>query len=785
MINKKTNKKAITFYIMLTIAMILLCGFFYLKNTIPKEKIINNLDTKQTIIKTSSLKAKLPAEELYINEAVKLTLEQSKESFTKELGLSTKEYIDRLESDPQNLLGCKINDLALWYNQKNIDYNINQITSLKKDTKTENEQEDTKTNQKTSKNKYDTCLPNFTQNFNEKIELYFKNNIEKVIQEGLLSQGYEQTPQVELTFNPQTQTIKTKIKTFYKDASLTSKITQNKEYEIDYNLGSFPQLLQTMQNIIPQTSDLIKSKVPTCIKDGNQDEIGCIKDTIITQIKTENSQLLDKYNFDIQFIDTTDTNYYALQFKITNKNTNTQELNFGIILKDNIPYSLINFDIEQFNSLDNTVNVVIDRPKFYKDVSSYVILYSYANFFNENYNGYNELLKLLEENKIPSNFEQTGYTDIQNNQYFYPSLKSTFDVSLITTSDTTTFEQNAQTNKYTKKIKLYQIYNKETRKYEKLQNRPLYVYAFATDKSFNYYVNDIKDKTKTIIPQTIYGPTPPIANKDITISPSTQGYQNTLFIKIENYTNPLFNNYDIYITPATTNTITQSCKEITNCYYYNGKNTLTKSNNIAFIISSDIEEEKDANLYRFINSKDFTNNLILQNGNSYNVYIIPVDTKGNGIITPVKQTSSWDLEEEIVATNENLKSYYKLIQTETSNSKEPALFKSLKITDSKAPDLTDSINIKSVTLENGVFYLNWEKTQNSDVSQLKVDIIKEYSTRPSQTITTQSITQEKGRLISNEDDLIKITINRIIPIDESGNVASTLTKEPLSISYNI
>ncbi len=752
----KKNKKALGFSTIIGPFFLIFSALIFIMYINPTNQIPEKVDFGETIKSIDIINAKIPAEDFFKKEELKTIIDKAKFEFIN--NVISQNSFNRKETkvgDP--LVTCNVQGLELWYNQKNEDENIILNSQTPKV-----ESEDVATQQTTqTTDKYSNCIPNVGENLEQKLKKYLQEVIENEISFALKAQNIDKTPVVEVQYDPQTSQVKINIKTYYKQSSKLSKATVELEYEDSFSLGSYPQLIESTQKAILNIPTELKNNIPSCLEKNKYDESYCINENVKNVI-TSNSDFIEKeYDIITTILEGVKSDeYIGIKISAVNKETHLEELSFGMIIKDDIPYSLINFEVINSKVNDNVINLEIERPSFHDKVSSYVILYSYDNFFSPASTSYSKLIKLLQENKVPNNFEKAKIPiDAKSSSAYYystPELGIT-DLNLIVTNNEG-FEEIDNT--YKKRIKLYQTYQSASKRYELFTNRPVYVFVFATDKNYNYYVEDkIIEKIQSITPQSQYGPKSlnKIANtNDVLSQISLSEYENTFLLMIKDYNDPRFDHYDMYITPKGGN-LAEHCEQSLpeQCYFFNGKDKLVKPSGFTYLVSSDATLTNAQNFDAIIPLSNFK----LENDKEYDIYIIPVDSSGKGTIQLTKTSQ----------TLKEVNSEYFILENIAQNM-EP--FKqTIKIIDKKAPNPMTSITVNPVLNNlNNELYLQWSPLNSENINKIDVKISK-YNGEEllSQEIIMISI---DGKIPnSNPAYFTKMIVENILPIDSAENKA--------------
>ncbi|MDA3856361.1 MAG: hypothetical protein PF569_08950 [Candidatus Woesearchaeota archaeon] len=778
----RKNKKGIGFFALIGIVTLFLMGILFFTIVNPYEKIDDVIDFGKTITTIDTTNSKIAAEEFFKKQEIDNIFSSGKKQYISSLGLSTNELLNRkYENNDDELVTCTYAGIELWYNQRNLDTNNQDITKIEEDVdeETEEGEEEEEDSQENNNVEHESCLPNFNENLEESLSYYFEQKLKNELEKSLRVQEINDEPVINLEYNEETNTINSKITTYYKETSKNSEIILEIEYEKEYILGEFPTLLKTITNkVIPQISDELKNKVPGCLKENDFDEDFCIDKTFQDLIKKEDDKLLNTYEFKIERIkEISSEEYIGLKITIINKILNEEEFIFGIILKDTIPYTLIKFELENFQGADNVANIKIEKPKFDDQISYYVVLFSYENFFDNlnNPEDYNILLKLLQENKVPKNFESTGIFDLQENEYHFSTINDKIDLNLLLVKNEIS-EEDLSDNKEKLIAKIYQIYNHQEKQYELLKpNKPLYVFVFATDNNYNYYVEEIQGKAKQITTQTQYGPSALISENVPKASGTIAGEQSSLFFQISGYENSNFANYDIYIVEKDQK-LANKCEadDAIGCYYLDGAQKLTIQNPEKLTLITSESQITNPELYNIIYGSDFTPNLVLENKKEYKLNIIPVDSQGVGIIknTPI----DYELKK---STNEEF-TFYQLINLE-GQYKTP-YSQTITIVDNKAPSANSFIftNTNKYEISGNTVKLKWQSLPNENVVKLDTKItIKDEN---------MQIIEQYNKLIGTDQIITtipngakQIEVTQIVPIDSSENKNSEIANQNINV----
>ncbi len=724
----KNNKKGIAFFSLMAVFILVLFFIFNLRINFPMGSADKKTDIKENILTFDILVSNSSAETFFIKKEVSRITTISKNNFISSLGANTNQMLERSENDLEKLITCRLDNKNLWYNQINEDYN--------------NKEENVK--------KYSNCLPEFLGNINEK----FTQHIEKQIKESFKDNNY----QIEVKEHENKININIK-----KDIEISTD-TISSTYTFNYeNSNDFSQYLLDISALTQAISKIpsdFKTSIPKCIREDNKNELECMEKRL-KEIISENSPLFFENNdISMTFIDEiskkTKTEYFGLDIKIKGKKSIKDELSFAIILKDNIPLADVSFELSNSLNLDDTINVKITKPLKNDKISQYAIFYSTENFLSKN-NQYNEkFIDLLKKSQIPSSYTDTGYIDSQKNRYFYSDdLKG---INLILSSNDNFIELDSQAYK---NINLYQFYD-SSKTYSRFDSSTVYVYVFAVDDKYNYFVEDIDKKGKTIQTTKVLGPTPPTENEQNTITGNIYNFEKSLWVKLRDYNANDFSYFDIYIIDKSAKgEFKPYCIEASNCHYYSGKNKikLDDEKNLNIIITSD----KNHNAFQgatFLYSELFSNSLNLENDKLYDVILVSYNIADKGIIS----TTRIDKYFEIIQ-NQDL-TIYKIVESSPFDIK-PFRINNIKISANKAPS-SDSYSIlePNYKITGNKIYLQWTSNENENIAKLIINgrIIKDDGSTTPIAKTITSTTQ----ICDFEENIEKIMIDNIIPVNSKG-----------------
>jgi len=685
--NYSNSKKAYAFPTLLCLVLSILLGMMYIFVLVPLDNIKGDIDFGSLVVNTDKVMMLKPAKEFYQRKELLNIYDSSKSNFLQSIQLANSDLEDiKKNTDSDELIICKLDDLNLWYNE----------IAISPENKDEN---------------YDSCLPTFSD-VDEQFVDYYKEELEKYI---------NVNGDVDISVAKFEDKDSNKFKVSLDNSLILrsdySNLKNNFIVEDDLAISSYTDMLQIIETIIPKLSDEFKKEVPKCLLEDDTSELSCMQDVFKNLIKSRNPNVLSDYDFILKDISEVSEKkkgkYMGLEISVLNLDTKNVDISFGIILKDKIPHSSVKFQVENSKDYNSFIDVLVDRPSFINKVNGYYVLYSYENFLsNSNFNSQIIREKLVAENSIGEMFFDTQLQDHNSNKYFYSR-----DYGL--TGVLSSFTDNAKKDQISKeakfKIPIYQIFNENTNKFE-IINKPIYVYVFALDENFNIYLDEKEDGTKMIVPTSIFGPLPPRIEQ-VTVKGDIFTYENTVSTVITNYNEESFDHFDVYVLDKSKNKdvkITDKCTDSGDgCYFFDGKGVLVKDKFIA-------GENDNSNLFNFlitsmdnvdfsnvISSKQFAPSFELENGKKYDVYIIPNDKNNLGNLG-VFTRKRWDIKDEGLD--------FKALDSSNVQQYDILYFKDVLIQDKKGPKVED-LKVSGFVLQNNALYLKWDST-NHDINKL-------------------------------------------------------------------
>ncbi len=353
-------------------------------------------------------------------------------------------------------------------------------------------------------------------------------------------------------------------------------------------------------------------------------------------------------------------NYNLLNFKVLNKK-NDEEISFNLLLEENIPPMPIKFEVMNVEKEDKKIKVKFEEPLDIENINYFIILLSEKDFTNDK-----KLIDSLNNNKIPDKVElescETEF-DSKINYNFLPT--SEINILVAHKKDINAIKGN-DNNYYSLEIDGICKKNSDG-KYEvqNFEEKEIYVYVFATDINNNFYPQNLKEKTKVIVPKDLEGPKPIFLEESSikkiakiipyfgSVKKEVKGdfddLDKTISIKIEGYNDEDFDHYVALISPISDFDY-KKCflKELPFCYTYNLPKGM-KDLNLAITSNQFLLNQNPTNptIRSFRESKNLIINsnffesqnsrLILEN-KKYYVILIPVNSENIGLFDRFYET---------------------------------------------------------------------------------------------------------------------------------------------------
>lgn len=398
---------------------------------------------------------------------------------------------------------------------------------------------------------------------------------------------------------------------------------------IPINLDNELYFLKTIESNIGELAVDISTKLTQCTSLRSNTKDYCVKE-ITSMYLPKNLDLYD-FSFDYQEI----PNYFIVNVNVKEKSKGNDMISFSLKFEDIVPFFHIDFDLETYSLQDDLIKVTVTKPNEdpRKKLHGYILLYSYSNFFDDSYIGYDELLSLLsEKERIPNDFVDSSnpYQNFKSYELKRSSDSSSFDISLL-------FVPAGEDSANEDSFLIYQIYNKTTSKYELLEEgKTIYGYVFAVDTSFSYYIDE-QYFSAGIRNETVSRVLPPkplsLQNfRENNIPELTSG----ISFSLSGYGDDAFNSYAMYLcsTRIYRQTDLPSCENIISPSF--------SSNDGNFIFYDKFQDPLVLSKYQNYDLIPLTTELVLDE--DFVLYILPQDSNQEFIFN--KKNMLYDISEE-------------------------------------------------------------------------------------------------------------------------------------------
>jgi len=629
----KLNKKGISFFALVVPMVLVFTFILFLTHINNNNEVSKDLEFGSTLKDLDKIYTKIPAETFFRDMLYDTALKDLKKDFVKNYYSNLKNNL--IEYDENNLEGCSYNGLNLWFNDN---YKIGSEDLIKIKTSLGLDENSNLEKSFLKNSKINICLPNFDYDLSEDFKQEISDSIDSSLQKNIEIQNLDNT-NIEIGYTNLNKYL-INISSIYTENKNIGKIKVPLNYNFEYELGEFPLLLKVIEKTLPEIKKTFKTEIPKCIKENMNKELQdnvelfCYNKIFLKTIEKTNDgkKILTRYKFKLENIENLlNQKYFGLKITITNKKTKKEELVFGIILEDNIPYSLVNFKLKNSEKYDNVVDVIIEKPKFrLSEGDKYVILYSYNDFFKNL-----KLKEILNKRLLNENFDkgigQEKIANIENTRHSIPTnLNGNLDVEMLLVS-----KGNFIDNK--KIVNIYQKYNQKTGEFELLKNQNLFVYVFVVDKNNNFYIDGFEERDEIFILPLMTIPPKPLKKENLIVSGNLENKEQSIEITVKNYNDNKFNNYDIYVFSGRgSSLIKDKCIGANyNCYYFDGSNSLRNKDLNIILTNSGILSGSN-----IIFSNQFTNNLVIKNSEEYEIFIAVKDKKGNQVLKKIQTYES-------------------------------------------------------------------------------------------------------------------------------------------------
>jgi hypothetical protein len=750
------SKSGLSFFMLLAMASIVLFTMYIIAVSTPHDSSIYDSEFKTTKA-VDTLSSVGLYNNYYVDFLIENSLEDFKTSFFTDLELEDK--LNSLKNDETEFIGCSFQKDLILYNEAYLAFQ-----NLAKE-------------HDSNKNlTLYSCFPEFSGDFsgmfeeyvdkelNEKFNIFFRSGDSKLL--GVYVNSSNSNILVDVKY-------KTSESVGSGSVYLSDKISTS------YSLNNFDVLIDTLGNVLPKMSKDVKSSIISCKKSVDVSvldvDLFCIKKVFDNLIKNENLVIFEKFNFDFTRIDNEKVlDFYGIKVDVVDVESKKNVFDFSFILENNLPIGQVDYKLDVYPKLDNVIELDIVKPNLKNSsLNGFVVLYSYEEFLQSgSYSKYSELIKLLEDSKIPKGFKNLGISNSVG-EFRGSDKGSGLDLSLFFVKNLI-FDENSVMN-----LKIHQIWNEDTEAFDLLDNREVYFAVFAVDSKFNYFTDEglLKEVFSGIMPERKLGPKP-IAKEQVKLNGAISGFDNSIELDILNYGGvddsansvevDLGTEFEVYVIKGNLytfdgvclNNISSDCKKSSFTYLKNGNNKLLVSSNSAGL---------DTSKYGLVINTEF----VLGDGSDVRIYLVPVNSKGVGFYETVQLEYSLN----------KVQNFYELSNTPVRLS----VFEfSTKITDKRAPALSD-IKDLSLNYNANVLHFVWKKTNlNSDVEKVLIAYTHSGGNVVSDG-TKFELVDESG--VMSITDFKNVEIIRAVPVDkiglsefQSGNIMDAPAKSGITYS---
>lgn len=493
----RKDKGGSAFYILYFVGIMLIYGAIQLFIVSEFRAADTNTAYGETYKEVSQAISKETAVTQYLSERVQTSLDESRKEFTGTLGLDSSSFVEERAS-------CFYDTLALWYDER--DKGFGKEESSDEVGVDKNKQDESFLQEIGEETDEEVlCLPKFSEEIKAQFETSFKEKLKKVSKDIDDIIGSSKESAVSVSFDEKSSEYAIEIQTDLSLSSQRSSFGHKVLYKTSYDLGSYTSLLQVVSSSLPLFMDRASAQVPLC----TDERLTCLVQTFSSLLNEQDSSLLTQYSLKFENLKLSGDEakeYLGLKMIFTNKKTGKEDLVFGAIFKDKIPYGLQAFDLEQSSELNGLVYVKIKNVDDVKDKAlSYIVLYSYQAFFNPSLYGSDrltELMTLLREGRVPEEFKETGVV----NPYAHLISDSTLDINALLVPLENIVQENGESEV---QVPIFQIYNHQTQAMQRLMTgAKVYVSVFLVDQKYNYYVENVQAAFKDINLEAVQGPDP-------------------------------------------------------------------------------------------------------------------------------------------------------------------------------------------------------------------------------------------------------------------------------------
>ena len=664
----KNNKKAIMFFPLMGVFTIILMALLFLEVSNSEDNIFD--PNSQLLISSDLSLAFENGENVFMDTYVEnFIIDSSSKFFNSYVSSNSKSF----DFSKELYIGCSSSDnKIIFYNEKNIDDDVvNDFVDFDEQGEPINP---------IPVNCF-TSDETFQNEFNSYVEDELQDTLD-IIYDG---NSYVSLESIDVSnLNGLTSV---NVKTEFRGDSVEGVLVNDNSYSFQVETGDYLKLLEVLEKTFPLLSSRIGQDIETCKNsfDSGDKNILCIEKFFEEIVRDLDSTLLEIYDFKITKDPNEElesTGYYSLNFEVSK--SSQVVLDFKVVLKNNIPLGLVEFDLNQYTKADDVVLVSIEKPSVNVEPYSFVIFFSYEDFLNKNeYSKYDEFFNLLETSQLPLKFKDSGINS-GGGTYYRSTKESGLDMNFFLVG-ANEFKEDGK-----KDVKIHQAYDFQNEEYSLLDNRKLNFAVFAVDSNFIYFVDEdnLEKSYKSFVPEKVFGPNP-LKESQVEIKNDLEGYEESFEFTIKDYDDSSVANFQINLGETFVKTISAPSS-------YPAK----------YLVTSDLDSSTQG-----YNEVVYVDSFILESNKEYDISIIPVDSSGKKIEYRISK------ENYIQTGPENNKYFIK----ENSEVDFKPYTNTVNIIDKKAPQLSDlNLNTLQIIDVGGVYNLFWEPNTNSDLDRIRV-----------------------------------------------------------------
>ena len=728
------NKKASTIFpYIISVAMIILFLAFIFVLSIHKDSYFDkDFYILKSVDKSNSISF---YEEIFLNSFVLNYASKSIDDFIDNQLYGIERNLDNL--DRENFIGCLYDEAKtpIFYNQKLID-----------ETKTDD-------------NDGVSCLSD-GEEFNNNFAIYLKEKLEEKI-EGFFSSSDDldfnsiyvsSVSQAEFLINISSRQL-------YSDD--VGSVSRDNVYEFDFILGSYSELFNVINHVLPELSDSVKSEIPVCrrgddIPDNVINKVEYCIDKIFKElINKKSSRILSEFDVSVkELLNIPIEGYDVFMVSFDSKEDNL-DLKFMIVL-DEAPYDVVEYSLNNLEVLDNAIRIRISKFAT-QDVSNrFIVLYSYEDFFNPAVYGserYNKLKDLLVNSAIPSTLHDTSIV-VDGIRYYHSNEDSDLNLNLLLVDGEDGFGPDGIKSKI-----VYQIYDFDSKNYVLFEEgREVYFAVFAVDHpNYNYFTDEnlLELSYNSIIPQKVFGPRS-LRTDEVSIINNLPDMESSFVIDINDISDDEIYSYGLYVYMRGDDDVELE-KGVCNAdFCYRG---LSKTDTNV-LVTSDISNVNNPNYGKVV---FLGPEFVLENSKNYNVVLVTEDEQGRG--TVVETFKEYDISQSSTSDT----NYYVL------NREDGILIRPYKdvieIKDNKPPDI-NSVVFESYSLNRAEddFFIQWKSMESEDINSLYTltYVHRRGLSSPDEMISEVGI-DGKIENLQYSPDITLIEVRKVSPVDSSRN----------------